>query len=83
MNAPHTPEDDDHATLRQSLVGAARDVLCDEELMAAFWKSGYQELSLHVKTGASQWVGAKLLTLLGSTLVGLGLYLIVRFGGDR
>ena len=83
MNSQHNAEDGEHANLRQSLVAAARDVLGDDELMASFWKSGYRELSSHAKTGASQWVGAKILALLGSALVGLGLYLVVRFGGDR
>jgi uncharacterized membrane protein YedE/YeeE len=83
-----TPEDcplvgDGESIMQSTLVDAAREILSDADLMASFWAGGYAELTRHAKAGTSQWVGSKMLALLGSALFGLGLYLIVRFGGTK
>ena len=58
-----------------------RRVMADDELVRASSRKLYEQLSGHTIDGTRRWVGSKLLALLGSALFGMGLYLIVRFGG--
>ena len=60
-----------------------RRVVSDEELFRDACRKLYEHLSGHTLDGTRRWVGSKLLALLGSALFGLGLYLIVRFGGSK
>jgi hypothetical protein len=60
-----------------------RRVIADDELFRDASRKLYEHLSGHTLDGTRRWVGSKLLALLGSALFGLGLYLIVRFGGSK
>ena len=71
----------DRSEMQTALVAAAREVLSDAEIMSLFWQGGYTELKKHAQRGASDWLWARALAFIGSGLVGVGLYLIVRFGG--
>lgn len=43
---------------------ALRAVMKDNELRAAFWKSGFEHLSSHASSASTQWVGKRILTAL-------------------
>ena len=58
-----------------------RRIIDDEELFNTASHKLFRRLADHTTDGTKRWVGSKLLALLGSALFGLGLYLIVRFGG--
>lgn len=58
-----------------------RRVLDDDELVRRFWHRGYEELSNHVGNGATRWVGARLLSMIGGALIAAGLWLGFKFGG--
>lgn len=59
---------------------AFRRVLKDEQVLTGFWRRGYDELSTHWQTEASQWIGKRILTSVGAALIAAGLWLLVKFG---
>lgn len=60
-----------------------RKIIEDDDLFDAASKKLYERLSGHTIDGTRRWIGARILAVLGSALFGLGLYLIVRFGGSK
>jgi hypothetical protein len=50
---------------------AIRRVMSDQEVRAAFWKGGYEELEKHAGSAAAQWIGKKVIhILLAAALAG-------------
>jgi hypothetical protein len=45
----------------EGVVQGLKIALKDEELMEDFWKAGFEHLTTHAGSGASQWVGKRIL----------------------
>jgi hypothetical protein len=59
---------------------AIRRVLADKEAMRMFWRGGYEELLEHTSSGASQWIGRRLLTTFIAAVVTAGVVWLVKSG---
>lgn len=55
-------------------------LLEDEDLMKKFWAAGYKELTDHAGSGASQWIGRRILTALASALLVVALAYLLKTG---
>lgn len=55
-----TPEDVEHAVQR-GIVAGISELMRDEATIKAFWKSGYDELSVQAQNNAKQWVGGRII----------------------
>lgn len=71
------------AAVAQGVKDGFAAVLQDKELMAAIWKQGYLQLAEHASTGASQWVGRRILTTAAFALLGLLLVWLVKTGAIK
>lgn len=56
-----TPEAVEKAVQR-GIVAGISELMKDEPTIKAFWKSGYDELSVQAQNNATQWVGKRILT---------------------
>lgn len=54
--------------IKRAIKEVVHESLSDPDLVEGFWKRGYIEFTNHVSTGASQWVGKRLLTALVTAL---------------
>jgi hypothetical protein len=78
----HTPVNNlTLSDLRKAFRGALEDVLDDENRTAKFWRAGYEELTKHATTGATQWVGKRLVSAIGGALLAAGIWVGFKFGG--
>jgi hypothetical protein len=73
----------DENIIADGFVLGARRILEDDEFFDVASKKLYKAVTGHARDGASQWVGSKLLALLGSALFAAGLYLVIRFGAGK
>lgn len=55
-------------------------LLEDEDLMKKFWAAGYKELTDYAGSGASQWIGRRILTALASALLVVALAYLLKTG---
>lgn len=62
-----TPEAVEQAVQR-GIVAGISELMRDEPTIKAFWKSGYDELTVQAQNNATQWVGKRILTALSATL---------------
>jgi hypothetical protein len=53
--------------MQETLVAAAREVLDDKELMAQFWRGGYEALVTHAVDGSARYLGRRILTWIITT----------------
>lgn len=53
--------------------------LKDEELVKAFWKKGFEEITSHAASGASMWVGRRVLVWFITAAFGIVLFLAVKY----
>ena len=74
---------DEQRMIVASLVEAARAVMSDADLMSLFVDNVYAGFKHRAKSDSSKWFGAKILAFIGSVLVGVGVYLVMKFGGGR
>jgi hypothetical protein len=73
----------EHRVMVSALVDAARKIMSDTELMSLFVDNVYAGFKHRAKSDSSQWLGARLLAFLGSAFVGIGVYLVMKFGGGK
>ncbi len=59
---------------------AIRRILDDDATVAGFWRRGYKELSSHMESGASQWIGRRILTAAVIAITTAGLVWLVKTG---
>ena len=62
------------------IAGALSRVISDSTITSAFWKSGYDAFVTHGSDGAARAVGRRLITLISTALVALGLWLAATSG---
>jgi hypothetical protein len=74
---------DEQRLMVSALVEAAREVMSDADLMSLFVDNVYAGFKHRAKSDSSQWFGAKAMAFIGSVLVGVGVYLVMKFGGGR
>jgi hypothetical protein len=53
--------------MRETLVAAAHDILDDKDLMARFWRGGYESLVDHAVDGSARYLGKRILTWIITT----------------
>ena len=53
----------------------------DSESVEKFWRGGFEELTKHASTGASQWVGKRILAAIVMAIVAWLVTWLVRTGG--
>jgi hypothetical protein len=69
----HTTQEAIHAGTRQALT----DILNDNARVKQFWRTGFDELTMHGGNEASQWVGKRLITgLIVAIMVGCITWLV-------
>ena len=62
------------------VVKGFKELIEDKDFCAAFWESGFKELSVHTQNGASQWVGKRIMTWLTTAGLVLCLGWLVKSG---
>ena len=62
---------------------AIRAVMRDPDVRKEFWRTGYEELAAHAETGASKWVGKRIVTTLIMALVTAGIVWLVKSGAIK
>lgn len=95
MNGDPSPAADERARVmsvtRTELAAAVRDgvseglqaVLSDKDAMRDFWQQGYEQLTGHVTSGASQWVGKRILVALIAAVFVWAMSWLVRNGAIK
>lgn len=71
------------AAVARGVAAGLATVLKDKELMQSIWHEGYIQLAEHASTGASQWVGKRILTTAAFALLGLLLVWLVKTGAIK
>lgn len=69
------------ASIRDAILLAAHDVGKDAVLVDSFWKAGSDRLFKYGEERATKWVGARLLTAIGTALIAGGMYLWLKANG--
>lgn len=68
------------AAIAEGFKVAVKETLADRELMADYWKQGYVAFTAQASSGASQWVGKRILTAAAFALLGLLVAWLVKTG---
>lgn len=68
------------AVMKSAFKEAIQDIAADKELVNTFWKCGYDQLTSHASTNASQWIGKRILTGLVTMVFGWALYYLAKNG---
>jgi len=71
------------AMMGEAVEHAFRSVMKDPEVRQTFWRAGYEELAGHAETGASKWVGKRIVTTLIMAMVTAGLVWLVKSGAIK
>lgn len=66
--------------VRRGIESGIHAALTDPKLLASFWRGGYEELTKHANTGASQWIGKRILTVLATAALALSITWLVKTG---
>jgi len=68
------------AVIKHAIKEAIHESLSDPELVKGFWRRGYEEFTGHAASGASQWVGKRILTALITALFVFAVGYLVKNG---
>lgn len=69
--------------VERGIQAGMRAALKDKELVAHFWRDGFDELTARSAEGASQWVGKRLLTWLAVALLAAIMAWLARSGAIK
>lgn len=59
---PRVEDNDDlRDAISQGVADGIARCLADKQLVASFWEEGFSQITSHASTGASQWVGKRIL----------------------
>lgn len=66
--------------MTRAVTAGVRQALTDKELTQEFWRDGFDELAKHGASGASQWVGKRILTAMVVAVLIWGVTWLVQTG---
>ena len=80
---PRRENDAMAAAVAQGVLVAFHTIMQDEKLMSDFWGKGFDQLTQHAGTNASQWIGKRILLMAIAAIFSWSMLWLYRAGAFK